>query len=579
MHGKNRKVDRTRRGLAVTAIGALTLTGLGFVPPAAATLAGAPLPPDVNVTVFHNADFVATTGWGGGENLQLEVFRNGVLIGTAGGNVVDVEGSPGLEVNHGPETSPGPGDCWDGHTPDIRPGDHIDITHSGGTSTVIVDNITFSGPAFEAPNGDILVKGVAKRANGTNIPVAFLDSAEFRDTSAFRGVPDSVEVDPAVDGGFILRYLPPFTLDRNTAGLNLAERKASLLTSGGHAIGFGHVDPLPAESMLVDSIDDVPGPAIGCDGTLDPLVNSVAAIDRVNSISDDKLNAADLAGAGDVTITGESFDSEEVTIQVGTLPAKVAAVTGGAGGPQTWTVGIPKAELMTLADGTHSVSMMTTRTGEGTAISGVGKSLMKDVVAPAAPTATPAAGSFVGSTQVALSAGAGDVIRYNVGDGSQAAPTPSTGAVYSGPFALNQSATVKAIAIDGAGNVSPLMTRAFTRTVPPVVTPPSTGGSAVLPLAPGIAKAKSGKRGGVKTAKARWKAPSANGAVVDGYRVRALKIRPGKSVKKVKVVRIGASKTRVKMVLPRGAYRFQVRAISDAGKSPWSKRSNKVRSR
>jgi hypothetical protein len=33
------------------------------------------------------------------------------------------------------------------------------------------------------------------------------------------------------------------------------------------------------------------------------------------------------------------------------------------------------------------------------------------------------------------------------------------------------------------------------------------------------------------------------------------------------------------MVLPRGAYRFQVRAVNTVGTSDWTKRSNKVRAR
>jgi hypothetical protein len=188
MRGKNRKVDRGRRGLALTAVGALAVTGLGFVPPATASLVpGSPIPDGVNITVFHNIDFIATSGWTDGDALTIDVVRNGVVIGTAGANAITGAEGTGLEVNHGPEGIPVDGDCWEGHTPDIRPLDTIRITHPAGVSEVIVDDITFSGPAFEAPNGDILVKGVAKYADGSNIPIAALDSAEFRDTSKFRG--------------------------------------------------------------------------------------------------------------------------------------------------------------------------------------------------------------------------------------------------------------------------------------------------------------------------------------------------------------------------------------------------------
>ncbi len=115
---------------------------------------------------------------------------------------------------------------------------------------------------------------------------------------------------------------------------------------------------------------------------------------------------------------------------------------------------------------------------------------------------------------------------------------------------------------------------------PPVVTPPGGGSAAIIALAPGIANAKSGKPGGNDTATAKWRAPLANGAVVDGYEVRALKMRPGRSAKtRPAVVVEDRDAKKLRMSLPAGKYRFQVRAVGPAGKSPWSERSNQVRSR
>jgi hypothetical protein len=555
---------------------ALTAAGLGAagvgVGPASATIGPAGIAAGKNITVFHNIDFVATFGWTVGDLITVEVERNGVLIGTETGPAVETPEGGALEVNHGPEVlPPADGDCFEGHTPDIRPGDLVRVRGAGTVNEVIVDNITFSGDAIEAPGGDILVKGVAKRADGTNIPVSFLDSAEFRDTSAFRGAPNSVEVDPAVDGGFIMRYLPPYNLvdGRNTDNLTEAQRKASLLTTGGHAIGFGHVAVLPAEAMLVDGLADTPGPALGCEA-------SVAAVDAVTTLSDDVLNQADVAAGGNLTISGASFDATGVAITVGNLPAVAAVVSGAVGGPQTWTASVPISAVAGLADGTVTVSMAAIRSGETTAIGGVAKTLVKDTTAPAAPTASPNGGSFTGSTNVTLSGAAGDAIRYTVGDGSQAAPTPSTGSAYVGAIPLSQSATIKAIAIDAAGNVSALLTRAFARTVPPA---PAPGSSVVKPLAPGIGAATAGARGGALTAVARWSAPRANGAVVKGYEVRALKIRPGRAAKIRPAVAVGASTRRLRLTLPAGSYRFQVRAVGAAGASPWSERSAKVTAR
>jgi hypothetical protein len=325
--------------------------------------------------------------------------------------------------------------------------------------------------------------------------------------------------------------------------------------------------------MLVEGIDDTPGPAPGCEP-------AVAAVDAVQSFSDSALNQADVTAGGNLTVSGVSFAASNVAVSVGALPAVDVTPSGPADGPQTWTASVPMSAVAGLADGTVTVGMQATR-GGGT-IAGVSKTLSKDVVAPAAPTATPTATSFTGSTQVALSAAAGDTIRYNLGDGNQAAPTAATGQVYAGPFTLNLTATVKAIAVDAAGNVSGVMSRTFTRSVPapPVVTPPPSGGSAaVIPLAPSIGKAKSGKRGGNDTATAKWRAPVANGAVLSGYEVRALKLRPGRSAKIRPSVAVGSAVSKLRMSLPAGKYKFRVRAVSAAGKSPWSERSATVRSR
>jgi hypothetical protein len=123
-------------------------------------------------------------------------------------------------------------------------------------------------------------------------------------------------------------------------------------------------------------------------------------------------------------------------------------------------------------------------------------------------------------------------------------------------------------------------------TVPP---PPGTGTGTTppgtvkqsAPDAPEVRKAKSGKRGGVKTATARWAAPAVDGgSEVTGYRVYALKIGANGKVKKVvRSAVIDPDRHRIKMRLAAGLYRFQVMAINDIGQGDLSRRSNTVVSR
>lgn len=120
--------------------------------------------------------------------------------------------------------------------------------------------------------------------------------------------------------------------------------------------------------------------------------------------------------------------------------------------------------------------------------------------------------------------------------------------------------------------------------VPQPVTLPS-GGSQIAagsaPSTPALRAAVSGRRGGAVTATARWRAPAnARAAGTVRYQVRAVRLGANGKVQGKKVsAKTGSSARSEKMVLARGAYRFQVRAVNAVGASDWTARSNKVRAR
>jgi hypothetical protein len=270
MRHTHRTTLTCRRGAALAAAGGLAASALSALPASATVVSVAA---GHNITVFHNVDFVTTSGWAAGEQITVNVHRGGVLIGTATGAASDPEltGSFGLEVNHGPEGAPVAGDCWEGQTPDIRPRDQISVTNGTVTDTVIVDRIRFRGRPEQLPGGDIVVPFTAKRADGTAIPRSAIDSAEFRAASnnQVRFDPDSIVIQrrPGTGPGqYRMRYRSPFRPSRNDQNnpLNQAQLRRVLLRDG-HAIGFGHVDPLPLEGMLVEGLNDTPGPAPGCE--------------------------------------------------------------------------------------------------------------------------------------------------------------------------------------------------------------------------------------------------------------------------------------------------------------------------
>jgi len=355
-------------------VASLAPTGLN-AGPAEGTVVGE-MTPGHNITVFHNIDFVATFGHAA-ETLTVEVSRNGVVIGSSSGPTVDTPEGPGLEVNHGPEGAPVDGDCWVGHTPDIRPGDRVTVRGAGFTDTVLVDDIAFTGPPRELKNGDIVVPFRAYRADGGAIPPASIDSAEFRAASnnsvRFEGNRVKVERRPGAKPGQLWqRYPSPFRPSRNDDQnpFNQAELRRALLRDG-HATGFGHVAPLPQESMLYDGLSDTPGPAIGC--------SSPSARWQVSRVSPQAIGPGNRTKP--FTVSGRTFDAEGVMVRLVDRDAgepvhtveKRASVTGNS-----WTVSFGPRQLRTL-DGRFAVKSLHTLTGETRQIGGPGLSATRNV--------------------------------------------------------------------------------------------------------------------------------------------------------------------------------------------------------
>ena len=108
--------------------------------------AAAPAFPN-NVVVFPDRDFVTIEGYQNhiGETALVEVTRNGQVIGSAKGIVE--EGDVAFEINH-----PG-GYCWGAGTglnvtPDIRPGDKVNISFNGiDAGDTIAGNAYVTGDA------------------------------------------------------------------------------------------------------------------------------------------------------------------------------------------------------------------------------------------------------------------------------------------------------------------------------------------------------------------------------------------------------------------------------------------------
>ena len=538
-----------------------------------------------SIIVSKNDSIVLVDGLDIGETVTVRVLRGGVPVGTVTGEAEALlpNGFGQFEINH----AAAPTVCWEGVTPEILAGDVVELTGGFPTDTVPVDDIEVTQEAvgidedLDGTVDAITIKGQINPAPD----VATLD-AELR-LLGVAGLPSGGRWRGAAsDPGNSLTYDDPV----GAPGAFTATLRTSDDGDVTPAVVAAAADPIVLEVMHIQQ-DGADGPLAATaaipGGPHPPEDAACPSLEAraMTAMSPSVINTKN-AGAS-ITVSGVTSGASVQVALTDNDPSTNAAVApltatpAGVAPAQTWQVVFPPAEVAKL-NGT--ITAVATHTPTAGGVQTNTRTVFKDIVAPAAPAAFPNGGTFVGSQSVTFNPGAGETIRYTLGDGTQAAPTATSGTVYGAAILLNQTSVLKAIAIDGAGNESAVAARTFTRVVPTVpglvVTPPGTGTgpAAVRPLAPSIGQAKSGKAGGAKTATATWRAPRANGAILNGYAVRAIKIRPGKD-KVSTPVRVGPTTAKLKMTLPAGKYRFQVRATSAAGDGAWSAPSNKVAAR
>jgi Fibronectin type III domain/Chitobiase/beta-hexosaminidase C-terminal domain len=572
MGGTSTSARRKRSALLGAA--ALTAGTLGALDalPASGSIGPAGLRPGKTITVVHNLDFVGVGGYRPlGREITVRVVRNGVTIGSATGRSTFVDGgTSGLEVNLGIEgTIVRPGDCWDGHTPDIRPGDHIVVAAGAARDEVVVDDIAFTGrPVLEQETGDVVVPFTAVDANGAEIPLERLDAAEFReDQVRYRAAEIALErAESGAAGQYQMRYVSPFAPERVVDDNDIPDPEepvptqadiARALLGDGHTIGFSApVDGTGGEGMVAEGVTDTPGPAAGCEAAA-PLASSGAT-----SVSPRLVNQSN--DAEPLVVSGFSEDAATVEVElkdadsVVTAPADLSAPAGR----QTWRASFEPTGLADLSGTIHVAAVV-----DG-ARSPITQKAVRDTDAPVAPTVSLPAGSYRGPQGVTIGSDPSDEVRYTLGDGQQPDPTTDRGTVYrGGKLRIGSSKTLKVVSVDAAGNVSPVVARRY------VIRKASS--------APVIGLATSGDPGGRSTARASWANPATNnGGRVTGYVVTALRLGSDGSVASRRRFQVDRPSARaIQMGLAPGRYVFRVQAVNTFGTSPLSAPSNVAQAR
>lgn len=143
------------------------------------------------VVVFPERDFVSVAGFTAGQNLEVVVRRPGVGVV---GSSVGVVGRDGVfEVNH-----PG-GEVWTGQTPDIEPGDMVDVVQFDDPD----GSVAATGAAPGGKNGDEVVTGgeTQRTINVTANPAVRNNNGTPNNRNDDRLVIRGTAVDAAAPGG------------------------------------------------------------------------------------------------------------------------------------------------------------------------------------------------------------------------------------------------------------------------------------------------------------------------------------------------------------------------------------------
>jgi hypothetical protein len=613
--------SKVRLGLAmVVGVLAASMSASAMVG-ATAAFAAVPTAPD-NLMVFPNRDFISVEGYQDhvGELATVTVTRSGVVVGSA--QAVVAAGDVAFEINH-----PG-GACWgDGTglmvTPDILPGDVAAISFGGvdAGDTRVQDGYVNADAALGTtvlPNDTVTVSGhigagvIQDNTEQRIVDPTLTAAAGKRDVRALPGPLTRAPQGPYSSGlafndadhTFVATYVFD---DPAVAAIATHASLGERLLSWESTDAAGN-----RQGVTIAEFGEVGGPGLGgC-----PL----GASDAVTLTSPPVLNSAAMRSGGDLTISGVSFNSSEVSVavndaagvSVGSATAKAlpepSATTASASlpGNQTWTATIPVSAFAGVADGRLELAITTKRVSPGAvpadaateqAIVGASKVLLKDTVAPAAPSLSPGTGTYTSAQHVSV-AGASDTatLRYQLGGAGVADPTLTVGTPVTGQIVISSTQTLKVVGFDAAGNASPVRAATFTINapatqvpVPPVtgvpagtpaqpapVTPATTtplppttstpATSATVPGAPRTGVATGGRRGGTVTARITWRAPLRDGgSPIISYRVSIRRL--GSATVTTRAVAPTARSLTVKGLVRNARYRFYVIAVNARGAS------------
>ncbi|MGO4599523.1 Ig-like domain-containing protein [Terrabacter sp. 2RAF25] len=443
--------------------------GLGSAWPAFAAGINEPPVAPHSIIVFPERDFISAAGYQQGQTATVNVVRAGFVVGTA---LVDPQDDPTtvgfdgiVEVNH-----PG-GGCWAGVTPDIRPGDVVQVLtapDTGDQTTTADVTITQKATLNPADPTSVIVKGTATSATGGQIPVDQLEARIVAAKQSFlingkrtiRASSTGGEGTLAYDGPTVNTWTATFTglgqFDP-VAGLTDAQRAVANETRG---MWLGRIPAaaVPLESTIFE-FGQVGGPGAPCTAPADrgPSTPDLAAASDSGSSSTDNVTSNPMPTFGGVRGLPTATT---INLYIDGAPAGSTTTIAPNG---AWSI----TPTVPLADGPHTVTA-----GE---VSGASPETMGlgalpftiDTVAPATSiTSGPAVAGTARTVIWRFTSDAGSTFTCSLTPGA-AAQACLTGMTY-GPLTDGRY-TFTVGATDLAGNVGATRSAAFAVGVAPTV--------------------------------------------------------------------------------------------------------------
>ncbi|MDQ1060621.1 hypothetical protein QFZ23_004522 [Arthrobacter globiformis] len=293
--------NRPRLAAAITAGALVALAVPTAVVPAFAVISD---PGTHIITVFPERDMVSAEGYAAGDHPTIQVLRGGAVIGTSS---VLTPAAGIVEVNH-----PG-GGCWEGTTPDIRPGDVVRVlTAPDVGDQTSVGNVTVTQPATKINASTVVMKGTAVAPGGGQLPADQLEARVVAANQSFAlngrrtlraGAPGSGE-DGVVkyDGPGLTTWTATWTglTGVGADGVSDADRASSTTTSESRGLWLGRAAAIGNEVTIFEYAG-IGGPAAPCTA---PLAKGPSTPDLTAATDTGRFNTDNITRSTTPSFTG-----------------------------------------------------------------------------------------------------------------------------------------------------------------------------------------------------------------------------------------------------------------------------------